>query len=61
MVKSWNAVFLGTLLLAACGPSGDNKPPLQQQRDTMEKAKNLDALQQQEAEKLRQEAEKQAQ
>lgn len=61
MVKSSKAVLLGTLLLAACGPSNDNKPMLEKERQTLEQAKKLDGAQQQQAEKQRQEAEKQAQ
>ncbi len=59
-MKSWKVILPVILSLAACG-HGDDKPALQQQRDTLEKAKQVGALQEQQAEKQRQEAEKQAQ
>lgn len=60
-MKLSNGILLGTLLLAACGPSNDNKPIMQQQRDALNKAKKVDGAQQQEAQKQQQEADKQTQ
>jgi len=60
-MKVTKGIVLATLLLAACGQSNDNKPMLQQQRDTLNKAKQVDGLQQQQAQQQQQEAEKQAQ
>ena len=55
-------ILLATLLLAACGPdSNSSKAPLEQQRNTLNKAKEVDALQQQEAKKEQKEMEKQTQ
>lgn len=55
-------ILLATLFLAACGPdSNSGKAPLEQQRNTLNKAKEVDALQQQEAQKQKQEMEKQTQ
>ncbi len=54
-------IWLAALLLAACSPNNDNKPALQQERSTMEKAKGLDSAQQQQAEQQKQELEKQTQ
>jgi len=60
-MKLSNGILLGTLLLAACSPSNDNKPLLEQQRATLNKAKQVDSTQQQEAQKQQQEADKQSQ
>ncbi len=60
-MKLKDGILLGTLLLAACGPGNDNKPMMEQQRNTLEKAKGIDAAQQQQAEQQKQEAEKQTQ
>ncbi len=54
-------ILLAALLLSACGQGNDNKPAMQQQRSTLEKAKGVDAAQQQQAEQQKQEAEKQTQ
>lgn len=56
-----NAILLATLLLAACGQSNDSKPMLDKERQTLEQARKLDAQQQQQAEKQKQELDKQAQ
>lgn len=61
MMKSSSGILLATLLLAACGPSNDSKPAMEQQRATLNKAKELDAAQQQQAQKQQQEADKQTQ
>lgn len=61
MTRLSSVILLGVLVLGGCKPGDDNRPITQQQRDTLEKAKKIDALQQQEAEKQRLEAEKQAQ
>jgi len=60
MKKLFSGILLGTLLLAGCGPSNDQKPVMEKERQTLEKAKKIDALQQ-EAQKQQQEADKQAQ
>jgi hypothetical protein len=60
-MKLSNGILLGTLLLAACGQSNDNKPLMEQQRETLNKAKQVDSAQQQEAQKQQQEADKQTQ
>lgn len=61
MMKLSSALLLAPLLLAACGPSNDSRPVLQNERDTLNQAKKVDSTQQQEAQKQQQEAEKQAQ
>ena len=60
-MKSTIAILLAALLLAACGKSDDNKPILQKEHDTIDKAKNVSSMLQQQAEKQKQEAEKQTQ
>ena len=60
-MKLSKSILLATLLLAACGQSNDNKPVLQQQRDTLNKAKQVDGIQQQQAQQQKQEMDKQAQ
>ncbi len=55
------SLLLATMLLAACGPGDDKKPVLEQERKTMQNARQVDNMQQQQAEKQRQEMEKQAQ
>ncbi len=55
---------LGILLLsmlAACNPGNGNKPVMEQQRATMNKAEQVDSAVRAQAEQQRQEAEKQAQ
>jgi len=61
MRKLSSAILLATLLLSACGPSNDNRPMLDKERDTLNKAKKVDSLQQQEAQKQKQEADQQTQ
>ena len=58
-MKTSNAILLGTLLLAACGPGKDNKPVMEQQIDTLNKAKQVDGMMQQQAQQQKQEMEKQ--
>ena len=55
------SIALAALLLAGCGPAEDKKPLMDQQRQVLEKAKKVDSIQQQETQKLQQDAEKQAQ
>ncbi len=54
-------ILLATLLLAACGQGNDSKPMLDKERQTLEQAKKIDAQQLQQADKQKQEAEKQSQ
>ncbi len=56
-----NVILLATLLLAACGQGNDSKPMLDKERQTLEQAKKIDAQQLQQADKQKQEAEKQSQ
>lgn len=56
-----NVILLATLLLAACGQGNDSKPMLDKERQTLDQAKKLDAQQLQQADKQKQEAEKQSQ
>ncbi len=56
-----NVILLATLLLAACGHGNDSKPMLDKERQTLEQAKKIDAQQLQQADKQKQEAEKQSQ
>ncbi len=56
-----NVILLATLLLAACGQGHDSKPMLDKERQTLDQAKKLDAQQLQQADKQKQEAEKQSQ
>jgi hypothetical protein len=60
-MKLTYGILLGTLLLAACGPNNDNKPVLEQQRATLSKAKQVDNMQQQQAQQQKQEMDKQSQ
>lgn len=60
-MKVTNGILLATLLLAACGQSNDNKPMLQQQRDTLNKAKQVDGMLQQQTQQQKQETDKQTQ
>jgi uncharacterized membrane protein YgcG len=54
-------ILLGIMFLAACGPSNDNKPVLEKERQTLDTAKAINQKQQQEAQKQQQEMEKQTQ
>jgi hypothetical protein len=54
-------ILLCTLLLAACGQGNDNKPMMQKEHDTMEQAKGVDSMIQQQAQQQKQEADKQTQ
>ncbi len=47
--------------LAACNPGGDHKPAMQQEHDTLEKAKQVDSLVQQQTQQQKQEVDSQAQ
>lgn len=60
-MKLSHVILLGTLALAACGKGSDNKPILEKDRQTLEQAKKLDALQQQNAQQQRQAVEQQTQ
>jgi outer membrane lipoprotein-sorting protein len=60
-MKSTIAIMLAALLLAACGKSDDNKPILQKEHETIDKAKDVSNMLQQQAEKQKQAAEKQTQ
>ncbi len=50
--------ILLAVLAAGCSPNNDNKPIVEQQREALNKAKKVDGLQQQEAQKQQQEADK---
>lgn len=56
-----NVIMLSAVLLVACGPGNDTKPILDKERQTLDKAKKIDAQQLQEADKQKQEADKQTQ
>lgn len=55
------SILLCALFLAACGKGNDSKPMMQKEHDTLEKAKNVNNMLLQQAEKQKQEAEKQTQ
>jgi hypothetical protein len=58
------AILSALLLLNACGPSDNEAPPpklFEDQRNALDKAKDVDAMQQEAAEKQRKELEKQTQ
>ncbi len=55
------AILLGTLVVAACGQGKDNKPVLEKERQTLDQAKKIDNLQQQNAEQERKAADQQTQ
>jgi len=59
------AALCAILLLGACSPSNEGKTPppelFKQERDALEKAKAVDAAQQEQAEKQRKEIEQQTQ
>ncbi len=59
------AALYAMLLLSACSPSNkENAPPpklFKEQRDALDKAKAVDAMQQEQAEKQRKEMEQQTQ
>ncbi len=59
------AALCTMLLLSACSPSNDEKSPppqlFKEQRDALDKAKAVDAAQQEQAEKQRKEMEQQTQ
>lgn len=57
------AIILSALLLNACGQKEDTPPPklFEDQRQVLDKAKDVNALQQEEAEKQRKAIEQQAQ
>ncbi len=55
------AILLGAVLLAACKPAEDRKPVMEQERATLDKAKQVDSATQRQAEQQRQEAERQTQ
>ncbi len=54
-------IVLGTLVLAACGQGHDNKPVLEKERQTLDQAKKIDNLQQQNAQQQQQAADQQTQ
>ncbi len=54
-------ILLSTMLLVACKPADDRKPVMEQERATLDKAKQVDSALQQQAEQQRQEADKQTQ
>ncbi len=54
-------IVLCTLALAACGQGHDNKPALEKERQTMEQAKKVDSVQQQNAQQQQQSADQQTQ
>lgn len=57
------AILFSLLLLAACGQKEDTPPPklFEDQRNALDKARDVNAMQQEEAEKQRKELEKQTQ
>jgi len=57
------AIILSALLLSACGQKEETPPPklFEDQRNVLDKAKDVNALQQEEAEKQRKAIEQQAQ
>jgi outer membrane lipoprotein-sorting protein len=61
VMKLSKAILLCTLLLAACGQSNDNKPVMQKEHETLDKAKGVDSMLQQQAQQQKQEADKQTQ
>jgi hypothetical protein len=60
-MKSTMTLFLAAMLLAACGHNNDNKPMMQKEHDTLEKAKGVDSMIQQQAQQQKQETDKQTQ
>lgn len=54
-------ILLSTLALAACGKGEDNKPILEKDRQTLEQAKKVDSLQQQNTQQQNQAADQQTQ
>jgi hypothetical protein len=54
-------ILLSALLFAACSPGGDNKPAMEQERATLDKAKQVDSATQQQAQQQKQAADKQTQ
>ncbi len=54
-------ILLGTLALAACGQGQDNKPVLEKERQTLEQAKKVDNVQQQNAQQQQQATDQQTQ
>ncbi len=61
MKQTGKILLLCALVLAGCGKGSDSKPVLEQERATLNRAKQLNDLQQQQAQQQKQEAEKQAQ
>lgn len=60
-MKASYVVLLGVLALAACGKGQDNKPILHKQKETLDKAKQLNGLQQQNTDQQKQAIEQQTQ
>lgn len=54
-------MLLTVLALAACGKGQDNKPILHQQKQTLDQAKQLNSLQQQNTDQQKQAIEQQTQ
>jgi hypothetical protein len=62
MMKISHVMLLATLALAACGKSGtSSKPILEKDRQTLEQAKQLNGLQQQNTEQQKQAVDQQTQ
>lgn len=60
-MKVTYSILLVALTVAACGQGQDNKPILEKDRQTLEQAKKVDNLQQQNADQQRQAVDQQAQ
>ncbi len=54
-------MVLAALWLAGCNPGSDHKPVLQQERDTLDKARQLNSQLQQQTQQQNQETERQTQ
>lgn len=54
-------ILLSALVLAACGKGGDNKPILEKDRQTLEQAKKVDGVQQQNTQQQNQAVDQQTQ
>jgi hypothetical protein len=60
-MKLSHVILLGTLALAACGKGQDNKPILEKDRQTLEQAKKVDSVEQQNTQQQNQAVDQQTQ
>ncbi len=60
-MKKVIGILLCAMLLAACNPGGDKKAPMEQERATLEQARQVDGALQRQSQQQQQETDKQAQ